>query len=67
MASYSDSINLRSHKFQYGGCYLNQGPKTSKFVKICTDLTVLHSELLLLMIVKLIFFDQVALKGGNKY
>lgn len=48
MASYSDSINLRSHKFYYGGCYLNQGPKTSKFVMIFTDLIVLHSELLFL-------------------
>lgn len=43
-----DSINFRSHKFYYGGCYLNQGPKTSKFVKVFTDLIVLHQELLLL-------------------
>lgn len=48
VASYSDSINLRSRKFYYGGCYLNQGPKTSEFVKIFTDLIVLHLELLLL-------------------
>lgn len=47
IASYSDSIRLRSRKFYYGG-YLNQGPKTSEFVKIFTDLIVLHSELLLL-------------------
>lgn len=50
-----DSINLRSPKFYYGGCYLNQGPKTYKFVKVFTDLIV-RSRIVTLMIVKLIFF-----------